>query len=165
MQMTDYIKGQWQAAVQSVPTAPPGKIMSMYGSNMQQLCSRSQEHLNHIHISAILYGTAQIFLADKRHHDKNFSVDVYGPSFRAFLSRMLTIMLELLLAATCRATSSILWSFAKLNLNPDELVPGSVDSLAERFVHEMDTASDQAYAHFASACVKLQLDPCKGVTF
>ena len=75
---------------------------------------------------------------------------------------MLTNLRQLLPTTTCREISSILWSFAKMNLNPDDLVPGSVDSLAQQFVHDMDTANHQHYASLTLACANLQLDPCKG---
>ena len=127
--------------------------MVTYISRMDWLCSQNRQHLDHIHISTILYGTAQICITDKAQHGAFSSLQVYGPEFTAFLSSMLSRSLQLLPKATCRGISNILGSFARLNLNPDDLVPGSGDSLAQQFVYKMGTATDQSYSSVLLACV------------
>ncbi len=54
----------------------------------------------------------------------------------------------------------MLWSSAQLGLNPDALVPGMTDSLAQRFMVDIDAADGQDFANVLEAFAKLQLSPC-----
>ena len=66
----------------------------------------------------------------------------------------------LLPAIGARIAADVLWSSAKLGLDPDALVPGMTDSLAQQFMADMDAANGQEFANVLVACGKLQLNPC-----
>ena len=61
-----------------------------------------------------------------------------------------------------RECSSILWSFARLGLDPDSLMPGTTHGLGQRFMADSHNATDQSYASLLLAYADLQLSPCKG---
>ncbi len=75
---------------------------------------------------------------------------------------MLRRLQPLLRAVRAREAANLLWSSAKLGLNPDALVPGMTDSLAREFIIDMDAANAQELANVLVACAKLQLSPCHG---
>lgn len=161
-QMTSYIKAQQHAAIQNICKGPPGSIMSMYMRRMDMLCAESEGRLNRMHINAILHGAALICTADVKRHGGMLHPQVYGPALNGFLSRMLKSLQNMMPNVDCRASSSILWSCAKLQCNPDHLYPGTVDSLGQRFIADMDSAIGQSYSSLLLACADLQLYPCEG---
>jgi len=83
----------------------------------------------------------------------------------AFLTKMFQRLQPLLPVVAARQAANMLWSSAKLRLNPDALVPGMTDSLARQFMVDMDAAIGQHFANVLVACAKLQLSPCQGGLF
>lgn len=86
---------------------------------------------------------------------------VYG-ELRAFLRRMLQRLRSVLSEYDSRSISNAFWSFAKLKFNPDNLLPGTLDCLAERYIQTMHTASGQSHSSTLLACVELNLGYCSG---
>ena len=80
----------------------------------------------------------------------------------AFLTKMFHSLQPLLPDVEAWQAANMLWSSAQLGLNPDALVPGMTDSLAQRFMIDMDAADGQNFANVLEACPKLQLSPCQG---
>ncbi len=163
--MNQYIKEQWQLAAQSVRHSSPDKVMEAYYGSMDQMCRYSEKQLNCIHISAAVYGTAKVWIAAKTSHSGWYAKQQADQKLRSFIVRMLQRLEPLLPAVSTRQAANLLWSSAQLRLNPDALVPGMTDSLAQEFIVDMDAASGQELANVLVACAKLQLSPCQGELF
>lgn len=163
MQMTRYIKDEWRTAARSMrKTSDPDRILALYVQRMDDLCLTSQNSLNYVHMSAILYGYAQIHMAAEA-ASRSFKLRQEPElSSQAFLSRMLVTVQQILPTVGSREASSILWSFAKIGLHPNSLVIGIVDGLAARFVVDIQSAKGQSYSSIMLACNELRLDPCNG---
>ena len=160
--MSHYIKQQWQLAAQSVRHSSPEKVMEAYYRCMDQMCCYSEKQLNSIHISAIVHGTNKLWAAAGARHSGLCGEQQAEQKLRDFIVRMLERLQPLLPAVRAPAAAGVLWSSAKLRLNPDALVPGITDSLGQRFMVDMDTASLHNMAHVLMACAKLHLSPCQG---
>ena len=157
-----YITGQWQAAADSMTAAGSAEIVALYIARMDQLCSSSQTHLSHRHLSAILHGLVQICMSAERVFGNWQRLQAADLELEPFLFRVLHQLQNVIPSVTSRNASSILWSFAKLRINPDSLLPGIVDSVAQQFIHKQGHATDQCYANLMLATSELQLNPCKG---
>ena len=163
--MSQYIKEQWQLAAQSVRHSSSGKVMEAYYNCMDQMCCCSKKQLNSRHISAIVNGTAKAWVAAETRHSGLAGEQQAEQNLRDFIARMLQRLEPLLPAVSARAAASLLWSSAKLGLNPNALVPGMTDSLAREFMADIDAATGQELASVLVACAKLQLSPCQGGLF
>ena len=107
--MTRYIKDEQYAATKSVRSAAPGANLSLYMTRMDQLCTSAEAHLNTIHVSAILYGAAQICTAEEECHGGRVNPQVHGPDLQAFLLKMLTSLQLMIRDVDSRASRKILW--------------------------------------------------------
>ena len=161
-EMTTYINAQLRAACDSAGAAPAGTVMLSYIRRMHSFCSEWQPYLNHVHINAILHGAAQISIAEKKSRSKQPRPPEYDAAVQAFLLSMLRGLQHMMPTVTSRASSSILWSFARLKRNPDDLLPGTVDALGQRFLRDMDTAIGHTHSSLFLACADLKLYPCQG---
>ena len=161
-EMTQYINAQIRAARDSAATAPAGTVMLSYIKRMHSFCSEWQAYLNHVHINAILHGAAQISIAEKKSRSKQPRPPEYDATMEAFLLSMLRGLQHMMPSVTSRASSSILWSFARLKRNPEDLLPGTVDALGQRFLRDMDTAIGHTHSSLFLACADLQIYPCQG---
>ena len=160
--MTRYIKNQSQLAAHSVRLSSPDKVMEAYYSCMNQVCCQAEKQLNYVHINAIVHGTAKVWTAAEDRHSHWVAGAQAEQNLRSFIARMLWRLQPLLPAIGARLAANILWSSAKLGLDPDALVPGMTDSLAQQFMADMDAANGQEFATVLVACAKLQLNPCQG---
>ncbi len=160
--MSHYITEQWQLAAQSIRRYSFDKVMEAYYGRMDQMCCCTEKQLNCIHINAIVHGTAKVWVAAKRSHSDRGREQQTDQELRSFIVRMLRQLQPLLPAARAREAANLLWSSAKLGLDPDALVPGMTDSLAREFMIDMDAATAQELANVLVACAKLQLSPCQG---
>ena len=116
-------------------------------------------------MSAIVYGTAKVWTAAAERRSGWVAKEQAEQNLRSFTARMLKRLHPLLPAVGVRLTANVLWSSAKLGLNPDALVPGMTDSLAQQFVADMNAANGQDFAAVLVACAQLQLSPCQGALF
>jgi hypothetical protein len=163
--MTNYISKQWQLAAQSVKHSSPDKVMEAYYSCMDQMCCQSEKQLNYAHISAIVHGTAKVWTAAGGRRSCWVAEGRPEQNLRSFIARMLRRLQPLLPAVGARLVATVLWSLAKLGLNPDALVPGMTDSLAQQFMADMNAANGLPLATVLFACAQLQLSPCQGALF
>ena len=161
-QVAAQLRKLWQDATVGIRRAGPFKVLPNYISSMDAFCSVFETQLNAIHFSAIIYGTAQVYMAAQESYGRKPQAPSPDSSLQHFLSKLLAMTPRFLPHLGCREISSILWSFAKLHLDPDELQPGTVDSLCQRFIDDIDHATDRSYSSLLSACSNLQLDPCQG---
>ena len=160
--MSHYIKEQWQLAAQSVRHSSPDKVMEAYYGCMDQMCRCTEKQLNSIHINAIVHGTAKVWIAARTSHNGRGGEQQAHQKLRSFLVRMLRRLQPLLPAVGARGAANLLWSSAKLGLNPDALVPRMTDNLAHEFMVDIDAATGQHFANVLVACAKLQVKPCQG---
>ena len=160
--MSHYIKEQWQLAAQSVRHSSPDKVMEAYYGCMDQMCRCTEKQLNYIHINAIVHGTAKVWIAARTSHNGRGGEQQAHQKLRSFLVRMLRRLQPLLPAVRAREAANLLWSSAKLGLNPDALVPRMTDNLAHKFMADIDAAIGQEFANVLVACAKLELKPCQG---
>ena len=163
--MNQYIKEQWQLAAQSVRHSSPDKVMEAYYCCIDQMCRYSKKQLKSKHISAAVYGTAKVWTVAQASHSGWYSEQQADQKLRSFMVRMLHRLEPLLPTVSARQAANLLWSSARLRLNPDALVPGMTDSLAREFIVDMDAAIGQEHSNVLVACAKLQLSPCQGGLF
>ena len=158
MLMTDYIKCQQLGTSRQMARANPYRFLSLYIMRMDDLCYAKQKRLDYMHISAILHGTARIYHSAAVVHS-NWLPQEGVEQLHAFLSRQLVMLQQVMPDVRCRQASSIFWAFGRLHINPDKLVPGTVDGLAQQFLADIKSARGQSYASLLSACLELRLDP------
>ena len=127
---------------------------------MHAFCS--QKGLDHKHVVALIHGTSQVWMAAERSHGGRKTVAAANSGLYALLTKSLIKLKELMPNVDSRSASSLLHSFAKLRLNPDTLVPDSVDSLAHQLMEDLECTSGHSYASTLCACVDLRLNPCRG---
>lgn len=160
-EMSSYIKKQSSSAAVEAARAPdPASILVSHCHHMELLCCVCKQHLNHIHLSAIFHGAAKLCQSAR------FSATSQQSPVQAeldhFLSSMLLRLKRCLPHIQPRQASSILWSFAKMQINPDDLVHNMTDCLGQQFIRKMDAADGQGFATLLLACVHLQVDPRQG---
>ncbi len=136
--------------------------MEAYYGCMDQMCCYSEKQLNSIHISAIVHGATKLWAAVAARHSGQDGEQPAEQKLRDFIVRMLERLQPLLPAVRAPAAAGLLWSSAKLRLNPDALVPGTTDGLGQRFMVDIDAASGHDAASVLMACAKLHLSPCEG---
>lgn len=158
MLMTDYIKCQQLGASRQMTKANPYRVLSRYTARMDELCYAKQKTLDYMHISAILHGTARVCQSAAAVYS-NWLPQEGVEQLHAFLSRQLVMLQQVMPDVRCRQASSIFWAFGRLHINPDDLVPGTVDALAQQFLADIASARGQSYASLLSACLELRLDP------
>ncbi len=157
-----YIGAQKDKLMQSVRGPQPDPAMDSFYRGMSALCSRPESCINYMHLNAVIGATAKAwttargrFAQQKQNHAHH--------QMHAFLTKMFRTLQPLLPDVEVRQAANMLWSSAQLGLNPDALVPGMTDSLARRFMVDMNAANGQSFANVLVACAKLQLSPCRGV--
>ncbi|KAA6421658.1 MAG: hypothetical protein FRX49_08601 [Trebouxia sp. A1-2] len=97
---------------------------------MEHLCSVAQPFLNYINLSAIITATAQLWTTARAKSSFQPSANMAGFDLKQFYSSILLQLEPMLPDVGAQAVSNILWSSAKLGLNPDAFVPGMTDALA-----------------------------------
>ncbi len=157
-----YIRAQKDKLMQSVRGSHPDPALDSFYKGMAALCSRSESCINHMHLNAIIGATAKAWTTARGRFAQQKQQQAHH-QMQAFLTKMFWSLQPLLPDVEARQAANMLWSSAQLGLNPDALVPGMTDSLAQQFMVDMDAADGQNFANVLEACAKLQLSPCHGV--
>ncbi len=156
-----YIRAQKDELMQSVRGPQPDCALHSFYKDMSALCSRPESCINYMHLNAIIGATAKAWtpawagLSQQKQQQTRHAM-------HAFLTKMFQRLQPLLPDVGAREAANLLWSSAKLWLNPEALVPGMTDSLARQFMVDMDAAIGQHFTNVLVACAKLQLSPCHG---
>ncbi|DBA80125.1 TPA: hypothetical protein ACH3X2_007606 [Trebouxia sp. C0005] len=159
-----YIRAQKDKLMQSVRGPQPDLALDSFFTDMSALCSRSASCIDHTHLNAIPGAIAKAWtpawagLGQQKQQQARHQM-------HAFLTKMLQKLQPLLSDVGAREAANLLWSSAKLGVDPHALVPGMTDSLACQFMADMDAATGQGFANVLVACAKLQLSPCQGGLF
>ena len=159
-----YIRAQKDKLLQSVRDPRPDLALDSFFRDMSALCSRPESCINHMHLNAIMNATAKAWTPARARLGQQKQQQARH-EMHAFLTKMLQRLQPLLPDVGAREASNLLWSSAKLGVDPDALVPGMTDSLAHQFMTNMDVATGQGFASVLVACAKLQLSPCQGALF
>ena len=159
---TFLITEQWHLAAEAAKQADAAEAMTLYISRMDQHFDATQGKLDYRHVSGALYGTARIWMSAQQNRHSVYARGHADQDLQDFLGRMLSWLQLVLPRIGSREASSIFWCFARLAIDPDTLVPGIVDSLAQQFINDQRNATGQSYASILLSCADLQLDPCKG---
>ena len=161
---TACIKEQQRMALAGVRGQQPEKALLSFYASMEHLCSAARSLLNHISLSAIITATAQLWTSAQANSSFKPNANMAGFELK-HLYRSTLLQLELVLPdIEARQISNVLWSSAKLGLNPDAFVPGMTDALAAKL---LQLAKDEArhqpnaqeYANFMWALATLGHEP------
>ncbi len=150
--------------MQSVRGPRPHLVLDSFFKDMSALCSKPESCINHMHLNAIINVTAKAWTPAWARLDQQKQQQARH-EMHAFLNKMLQRLQPLLPDVGAREAANLLWSSAKLGVDPDALVPGMTDSLVHQFMADMDAATGQGFASVLVACAKLQLSPCQGGLF
>ncbi|DBA88945.1 TPA: hypothetical protein ACH3X2_000175 [Trebouxia sp. C0005] len=129
-QISTYIKEQQKMALAGVRGHQPLQALLSFCASMEHLCSVAQPFLNYINLSAIITATAQLWTTARAKSSFQPSANMAGFDLKQFYSSILLQLEPMLPDVGAQAVSNILWSSAKLGLNPDAFVPGMTDALA-----------------------------------
>lgn len=136
-QLTSYIKNQQKRAVDSMRGFQPATALLTFCSSMEDMYHTIGCDLDEIHISAIITALANVCAAAQ--HNRNFQHN--DPKLRSSvegrLQQSLKQLQPMMQGMGAQVVSKILWSSAKLGLNPDEHVPGMVHTSTTRFLQLM----------------------------
>ena len=163
-QTGEYIKVCKNQLLESVRGPQPDLALQSFYGDILFLCSQPGASIDPSHLNAIIGATAKSWtpacarLGQQEQQQARHEV-------HAFLTKMMQRLQPLLPDVGAREAANLLWSSAKLGLNPDALVPGMTDSLARHFMGDMDAATGQGFANVLVACAQLQLSPCQGGLF
>ncbi len=160
-QTGEYIKACKNQVLRSVRGPQPLLALQSFYADMSSLCSRPGAFIDPSHLNAAIGATAKAWTpAWARLPQKQKQQACH--EMHAFLTEMLQRCQLLLPDVEAREAANLLWSSAKLGLNPDALLPGMTDSLAHQFMADIHAAKGQEFANVMVACAKLQLSPCEG---
>ena len=156
-------KQHFQAGMQAIKNGQNVvQVMSHYIETMEQHFQRTENRLDSSHVGAVLYGAAQIWVVAQNFTRNPTRLANARVELDAFLNRMIPRLTLVMPRLQARNVSSILWAFARFEVNPDTLAPGIVDDLGQQFLLDIHSASDYSYASLLGACVDLELEPCGG---
>ena len=136
-QITSYVKHQQKRAVDSMRGFQPATALLTFCSSMEDVYHTIGCELDEIHISAIITALANVWTAAQ--HKRNFqhSDPKLRSSVEAVFQQSLKQLQPMMQGMGAQVVSNILWSSAKLGLNPDEHVPGMVHTSTTRFLQLM----------------------------
>ena len=134
-QVSTYIKEQQRTALAGVRGHQPDKALLSFYASMEHLCSVARPLLlDYISLSAVITATAQLWTSAQANSSFKLSANMTGFELK-HLYRSTLLQLEAVLPdIEARQISNILWSSAKLGLNPDASVPGMTDALAAKLL-------------------------------
>ncbi|DBA88942.1 TPA: hypothetical protein ACH3X2_000174 [Trebouxia sp. C0005] len=130
-QISSYIKEQQKMALGG---HQPLQALLSFCASMEHLCSVARPFLNYINLSAIITATAQLWTTAQAKSSLQPSANMAGFDLKQFYSKVLLQLEPMLPDVGARAVSNILWSSAKLGLNPDTFVPGMTNALAAKML-------------------------------
>ena len=140
-QVSSYIKEQQKMALAGVRGHQPHKALLSFYASMEHLCSVAGSLLDYISLSAVITATAQLWTSAQANSSFKPSANMAGFELKHFHRSTLLQLKPLLPDIEARQISNILWSSAKLGLNPDAYVPGMTDALAAKL---LQLAKDEA---------------------
>ena len=162
--MTGFIKSRATQANQAVKRGRPMQVIGFYCEEMIHLCQDQPAHLNLIHVNAMLNGAAWLWTTAKNSYE-SFLWTPTGQDhqvMQAFAQDMLQLVHQFLPQLTARSASNILWAVSKLEIAPKKQSLDTIDSIAQKFMADIEGATGQSYSSVLLACAELQLNPCKG---
>ena len=160
-QTGEYIKVHKKQLLESVRGPQPDLALQSFYRDMSSLCARPDAFIGPSHLNAIIGSTAKAWAPAWARLDQQKQQQARH-EMHAFLTKMWQQLQPLLPDVGEWAAANLLWSSAKLGVDPDALVPGMTGSLAHQFMADMDAAARQGFANVLVACAKLQLSPCHG---
>ena len=136
-QITTFIKQQQQVALRLTTGPDPEAGLISFCASMDGLLSIPGLRSDYIHFSAITTAAAHIWKGAQQSSRFRGHADV---SVEGLYRRCLQSLQPLLADMGAQAISNVLWSSATLSFNPDDAVPGMVDTLTSRFLHLINVA-------------------------
>ncbi len=131
-QISAYIKEQQRMALAGVRGHQPDKALLGFYASMENLCSVAGPLLDYISLSAIITATAKLWTSAQANSSFKPSANMLDSGMKHLYCSILLELKPKLPGVDARAVSNILWSSAKLGLNPDAFVPGMTDALAAK---------------------------------
>ena len=132
--VTTYIKEQQRTALAGVRGHQPDKALLGFYASMEHLCSIAGPLLDYISLSAIITATVQLWGTAQANSSFKPSANMAGFELNHFYCSILLQLKPKLPDVGAQAVSNILWSSARLGLNPDAFVPGMTDALAAKLL-------------------------------
>ncbi|KAL3143914.1 hypothetical protein ABBQ32_003730 [Trebouxia sp. C0010 RCD-2024] len=133
-QITAYIKQEKQKTVESLQHSQPGFAILAFCSSMQHLHCTAGPQMNYINLSAVTTALAHVWTAAQLHHKFQEDDSKLRSSIEAVCQQSLTQLQPMMQDMDVQGISNIVWSSAKLGLDPDEYVPGMMDTLTTMFL-------------------------------
>ena len=161
----EYIKVHKNQMLKSVRGPQPDLALQKFYEDMSSLRSTPGVFIDPSHLNAIIGATAKAWTPARASLGQQQQQQQAHHEIHAFLTEMLQRLQPLLPDVGAREAANLLWTSAKLGLNPNALVPGMTDSLAQEFMADMDVAIGQEFANVLLACAKLHISPCQGELF
>ncbi|KAL3149804.1 hypothetical protein ABBQ38_013629 [Trebouxia sp. C0009 RCD-2024] len=129
-----YTKRLQEHVHSSICGSQPGPAMLEFSYSLEGLYSTAAPQMDAINISTILSVLAHEWVAAQQNH--NFQYDDINVIARvkAVFQQSLKQLQPSLQRLGAQGISNIVWSSAKLGHNPDEYVPGMVDTLTTMFL-------------------------------
>ncbi len=146
-QISTYIAEQQSTALAGVRAHQPGQALMSFYASMEHLCSIAGPLLNYINLSAIITATAQLWTSAQANISFKTSANKVGIEMTRFFGSTLLWLKPMLPDVEAQAVSNILWSSAKLGLNPDAFVPGMTDALAAKLLQLTRVKPDANQIH------------------
>jgi len=164
VEVTTYIKEQQRMALAGVRGHQPDQALLSFYASMEHLCSTAGPLLDYISLSAISTATAQLWTSAQADSSFEPSTNMAGFELKHFYCSILLQLEPMLPDVGAQAVSNILWSSAKLGLNPDAFVPGMTDALVVELLQLTKVkARHQPNAHdcsnFVWALASLSYEP------
>ena len=132
--VTARIKEQQRMALAGVRGLQPDQALLGFYASMVHLCSVAGPLLDHISVSAIITATAQLWTSAQANSSFKLTANMAGLELNRFYCSTLLQLEPKLPDVGAQAVSNVLWSSAKLGLNPDASVPGMTDALAAKLL-------------------------------
>ncbi len=133
-QVSTYIKEQQRMTLAGVRGHQPDKALLRFYASMEHLCSVAGSLLDHISLSATITATAQLWTTAQANSSFKPSANTAESGLAHLYTSTLLQLKSMLPDVEARQISNILWSSAKLGLNPDAFVPGMTDALAAKLL-------------------------------
>ncbi|KAL3149807.1 hypothetical protein ABBQ38_013632 [Trebouxia sp. C0009 RCD-2024] len=140
-QITAYIKREKQKTVESLRHSQPGLAILAFCSSMQHLHCTAGPQMNYINLSAVIAALAHVWTAVQLHRKLQDDDSKMRSSIEAVCQQSLTQLQPMMQDMDVRGVINIVWSSAKLGQDPDEYVPGIMDTLTTMFLQLINAAN------------------------
>ena len=160
------IKEYWSQGYSQAWAGDYATAMPLYMQQVRQQLGAKGSELPHVNeVSEALFGAAKMYSV--AHSTRNPgaraspkpSVDA---ETRAFVQELLTLLQPLSAHAEAKNISNLFWAWAKLGIDPDSLVPGTVERFSQQLLPKLEGAHGQTYACVLLALDQLQINPLNG---